>query len=168
MRDTCLCPHCRDLVDVPRVPFRYELTPCPKCGSRMFEEDMLLEILGKGYLVTDRPSALTCPKCNNAKICFHDDAHLHVLFGLDFPAVGDLVDGCITSNGGLDIPWFTLALATVDHDIPVNLKPGQRITMRVTAITTATPTDPVHSMIYREVVTDLGLEFLNTLPDNHR
>ena len=164
----CLCGKCRDLVDVPRFPFRYELKPCPKCSSRMSEDDMLIEILGGGYLVTDKPSALTCPKCNAAKLRFHFDAHLHMMWGIDFPAVGALVDGCIKGNGTLDIPWLTLDAAEVKHTIPADLKPGQRVTMRVKLITTATPTDTVQSMFYRKVVTYLGLEYLDTLPENRR
>jgi hypothetical protein len=134
----------------------------------MSEDDMLIEILGEGYLVTDKPSALTCPKCNSAKLRFHFDAHLHMMWGIDFPAVGDLVDGCIKKNGVVDIPWFTLNAAKVSHDIPADLKSGQRITLRVTSITTARPTDPVQLMFYCKVVTDLGLEYLDTLPEPRR
>ena len=129
---------------------------------------MLLEILGKGWLVTDKPSALTCAKCNTVKLRFHFDAHLYVKRGIDFPAVGDLIDGCIKRNGVLDIPWFTLNAAKVNHNLPADLTPGQRITMRVTSINTAAPTDTVQSMFYRKVVTDLGLEYLDTLPEDGR
>src|SRR5262249_22291185 len=155
----CICRNCRDLVDVPRLPFRYELRPCPKCGFQMCEVDTLMEILGEGWLVTEKPSDLACPKCNTAKLWFHFDAHLHMKFGIDFPAVAALVDGCIKNNGKLDVPWFTLRAAEVTHNVPASLEPGQRVTMRVTSITTATPTDPVQSMFYRKVVTYLELEY---------
>lgn len=168
MGNTCLCPTCRDLVDVPRLAFRYELMPCPNCKNRIFENDMLLELLGKGWLVTEKPSALTCPKCENEKLIFHFDAHLHLAYGIDFPAVGDLIDGCIKRNGKLDIPWFTLDAASVDHDIPNSIERGQRVTMRLTSITTAKPTDTVQSMFYRKVVTHLGLQYINLLPQIRR
>lgn len=168
MGNTCLCPHCRDLVDVPRLPFRYELTDCPKCGSQMSEADLLLKTLGKGWLVTDKPSALACPKCKTGKMRFHLGAHLYVKHGTDFPAAGDLIDGCIKKNGVLDIPWFTLDAAKVNHNLPANLAIGQRVTMRVKSINTAAPTDTVQSMFYREVVTDLDLEYLDTLPTHER
>lgn len=166
--NTCVCPECRDLVDVPRLPFRYELTPCPKCKSAMFEEDTLLEMLGKGWLVTGKPSSLTCPKCDNAKVEFHLDAHLNIVHGTTFPEVGDEIDGFIKKNGKLDIPWFTLDAATVNHDIPDDVSPNQRVTMRVTEITTAKPTDTVQSLFYRFVVTELGLAYVATLSTKRR
>lgn len=164
MGNTCLCRNCRDLVDVPRFPFRYELTPCPKCSSRMSEDDMLLKILGQGWLVADKPSELTCPKCNAVQLQFHFDAHLHVWHDAAFPAVGEIIDGCIKRDGVLDIPWFTLSAAKVNHDLPADLALGQRVTMRVTSIKTAAPTDAIQMMFFRQVVTDLSLEYLDILP----
>ena len=134
----------------------------------MFESDTLLEILGKGWLVTDKASALTCPKCKNEKLTFHLDAHLYLAYGTDFPAFGDSIDGCIKRDRKLDIPWFTLDAATVHHDLPDELEHGQRVTMRVTSISTAKPTDEVRSMFYRKVVTNLGLQYLNILPQERR
>ena len=98
----------------------------------------------------------------------HFDAHLRLAYGINFPAVGDEIDGCTKKNGKLDITWFTLDAAMVHHDIPTDLARGQRITMRVTSITTAKPTDTVPSMFYRNVVTELGLQYLNMLPQNRR
>jgi len=134
----------------------------------MFEDDALLEILGEGWLVADKPSDLTCPKCAKAKLQFHLDAHLYRVYGTDFPRIGDEIDGCIKKNGKLHIPWFTLDAAKVTHDIPDDLKSGQRITLRVTRITTAKPIDTVRSLFYRRVVTDLGLEYIGKLPENRR
>jgi hypothetical protein len=166
--NTCVCRICRELVDARRLPFRYELTPCPKCNSPMFENDTLLEIFGKGWLVSNRQSSVTCPKCENAKLFFHLDAHLHLVRGIDFPRVGDEIDGCIKRNGKLDIPWFTLDSATVTHDIPSNIQPNQRVTLRVIAINTAKPTGTVQSMFYRYVVTQLELQYVATLLQNRR
>lgn len=129
---------------------------------------MLLELLGNGWLVVEKPSALTCPKCETEKLVFHFDAHLHLAYGIDFPAIGDLIDGCIKRNGKLDIPWFTLDAATVHHNIPDSLERGQRVTMRVTSISTAKPTDTVQLMFYRKVVTHLELQYLDVLPLDRR
>ena len=169
MVNTCICPNCCDLFDVPRLPFRYELSPCLKCNSPMFENDMLLKILGKGWLVTDKPSALTCPKCKNSKLQFHLDAHLSMMRGINFPVIGDRIDCCVKRNGKLDILWFALdASATIHHNIPDNLKPGQRIATRVTSIVIEKPTDTVKSMFYHQVVTRLTLEYIKTLSKNYR
>ncbi len=127
-----------------------------------------MDILGKGWLVTGKPSALTCPKCSNAKVEFQLDAHLNIAHGIDFPNVGDQIDGCINKSGKLDIPWFTLDAASVEHDIPDHVRPGQRVALRVTQIMTAKPTDTVRSLFYRYVVTELGLQFVRTLPANRR
>ena len=134
----------------------------------MFENDMLLDILGKGWLVTDKPSGLDCPKCEDSRLHFHLDAHLNLARGIDFPAVGENVDGYIKKNGNLDIPWFTLDAANVIHDIPADLQPGQRITTRVREIATGEPTDTVQTMFYRHVVTDLSLQYVKSLAENRR
>lgn len=169
MGNTCICSNCCDLVDVPRLPFRYELSSCSKCNSPMFENDMLLEILGKGWLVWDKPSALTCPKCKNSKLQFHLDATLSILGGIDFPKIGDKIDCFIKRNGELEIPWFALdAAAKINHNIPDDLQPGQRVRVSVTSITTERPTDTVQSIFYRKVVTKLILEYVKTLSKNHR
>jgi hypothetical protein len=134
----------------------------------MFENDLLLSILGQGWLVTDKPSALACPKCEKARLRFHLDAHLSVVRGTDFPAVGDEIDGALGQDGKLEIPWFTLDAAEVHHDIPVDVAPGRRITLRVTSIRISKPTSAVLALFYRNVVTDLGLQFVRTLPENTR
>ena len=63
---------------------------------------------------------------------------------------------------------MTVILNDVQIDIPDDLTRGQRITMRVISITTAEPADTVQSLFYRNVVTELGLQYLNTLPENRR
>lgn len=97
---------------------------------------------------------------------FHLDATVSLIHGIDFPSVGDEIDGCIKQNGKLDIPWFTLDAADVNHDIPQDLAAGQRVRMRVTEIVTNEPTDTVMSMFYRFVVTKLCLTFVGPLPDS--
>lgn len=166
MSNTCVCRACSEIVDIPRIPFRYQLSPCPICGSEVAESQILLNLLGEGYLVTDRPSALMCPKCNTSHVQFHLDATVSLIHGIDFPSVGDEIDGSITRNGKLDIPWFTLDAADVNHDIPQDITAGQRVRMRVTEIVTNKPTDTVMSMFYRFVVTKLCLTFVGPIPDS--
>ena len=107
-----------------------------------------------------------CPKCNTSRVQFHLDATVSLIHGIDFPNVGDEIDGCIKRNGKLDIPWFTLDAANVNHDIPTNLTVGQRVRMRVTEIKTDKPTDAVMSMFYRFVVTRICLTYVGPLPDS--
>jgi hypothetical protein len=97
---------------------------------------------------------------------FHLDATVSLFRGIDFPSIGDEIDGCIKRNGKLDIPWFTLDAADVNHDIPQDLTAGQRVRIRVTEIVTNEPTDTVMSMFYRFVVTKLCLTFVGPLPDS--
>lgn len=166
MCNTCVCRTCREIVDIPRIPFRYQLSPCPICGSDVPESQTLLNLLGEGYLVADRPSALMCPKCNASHVQFHLDATATLIHGIDFPSVGDEIDGCIERKGCLEIPWFPLDTADVNHDIPQDLRPGKRVRMRVTEIVTSKPTDSVLSIFYRFVVTRICLTFVGPLPDS--
>jgi hypothetical protein len=87
---------------------------------------------------------------------------------VSFPAIGDEIDGCIKDDGKLDIPWFPLDAAEVHHNIPTDLSSGQRIRMRVTGIKTAKNNDKVRSMYYRNVVTELALQYLGELPAKRR
>ena len=166
MSNTCVCRTCREVVDIPRLPFRYQLSQCPICGSDVPESQILLNMLGDGYLVADRPSALLCPKCNASHLHFHLDGTVSLIHGLDFPGVGDEVEGCVMPNGQLDIPWFPLDAADVTYKIPQELTVGKRVRMRVTEIEINEPTDTVMWMFYRFVVTRICLTFISTLSDS--
>lgn len=90
------------------------------------------------------------------------DATISVIRGVNFPDVGDEIDASINQDGTLDIPWFTLDAADLQHDIPDTIPPG-RVRLRVADIETQEPTDTVMSMFYRLVVTKLTLSFVRSL-----
>ena len=123
-------------------------------------------MLGEEYLVADRPSALLCPKRNASYVHFHLDATVSLIHGIDYPGVGDEIEGCVMPNGKLEIPWFPLDVADVTYSMPQDLAVGKRVRMRVTEIETNRPTDTVMRMFYRFVVTKICLTFVSTLPDN--
>ncbi len=167
MANTCVCRNCREIVDIPRMPFRYRLVPCPLCSAAVPEKDMLLNLLGKGYLVTGRPSQMLCPKCDNSNLTFHMDATVSLLHGTDFPSVGDEIEGRMKKGGKLDIPWFPLDAADVCHDIPASVAVGNRVRLRVNEIATSRPTDSVKSMFYRYVVVKLDVCFVGEIPESY-
>ena len=86
-----------------------------------------------------------------------------MIHGGEFPAVGDEIEGSMMRNGKLDIPWFTLKEADVQHDVPGDIPQGQRVRLRVDEIVTEKPADSVTVMFYRFVVTKLKLSFVRTL-----
>lgn len=161
--DTCVCETCREIVDVPRLPFRYALSPCPLCRSDVSEDQTLLNLLGEGYLVAERPSALRCPKCQASCVTFHLDATVSLAYGVDFPKAGDEIEGYMKKNGQLDIPWFTLNAAEVVHDIPDHIGKQEKARLIVKEIATSKPTDDVMSLFYRSVVTKLTLAFVDVV-----
>lgn len=157
--DTVVCRNCDEIVDAPNLPFQYDLSPCPKCSGAVTEEDRLRSLLGGGYLVTDRPSALMCPKCKSSTVQFHLDATISMVYGTEFPQRGDFVHATVQSNGDVEIPGLLMDDVPVTFTNEAEVVTGCRINTRVMSIETA----PAQSMLYESVVTRLILKYKGVL-----
>ena len=83
--------------------------------------------------------------------------------GISFPSVGDEIDAAKSQTGRLDIPWFRLEGADLQHDMPDSVPTGQRVRMRVDEIATVKPSDTITGMFYQFVVTRLKLSYVRSL-----
>ncbi len=104
----CICHSCRSLVNPARIPFRYEIDPCPTCGAALQLSSQIDVLNIKCHPEFKLESSISCPRCDAGRMCFRDIMHFSLAAINRFPARNKLVHG-VLDQGKLIVPtmWFT-------------------------------------------------------------
>ncbi len=136
----CICHSCRSLVNPARVPFRYEINPCPKCSAELQLLSQIDVLNIKCHREFKLASNITCPRCDDGRMCFRDIMHFSLAVNNRIPAHNKLVHG-VLDQGKLTVPTMWFRGRSIVSGLP-NDSEGRKMELLVKKIDLENVTDP--------------------------
>ena len=128
----CACSSCRSIVNAMRIPFRFEIEPCPECGAPLGTKSSL-DIL---YM----SSEIKCPKCSNGRMRFSVGMTMSARIVDRIPDLNTIVHG-IFKRGELTVPSMWFRGRTVVTGMPSDVD-GRCMELKVNRIDFRKRSDP--------------------------
>ena len=128
-----ICSSCKSVVNPERIPFRYDLPPCPQCGARLNGS----ELVDSRHLPIDpegkTASNYKCPRCDDGRLAFRNLMHFSMRVQEVCPEPNAIVHGKF-SGGKLDLPGMWLRRGTVKVENPPESTSDQPMELLVTNV----------------------------------
>ncbi|HKB36755.1 MAG TPA: hypothetical protein VKD72_09890, partial [Gemmataceae bacterium] len=88
------CAACSDIVNPKRIPFRFDVPPCPKCGQALERKHRI--VFGPAACES---GGYTCPRCQQGALHFRTLAHASSRIPISLPTPSAHVHGYFSFEG---------------------------------------------------------------------